>query len=356
MRPLTALFILGLFSGTLVAQEGTLAVSGPSPINFAYTIDGAVPAPAVLTASNVGDQTVKLDWITSISGTLAARITPVPATGSIPPFGSSQNIEVYIDPVGLTVGNYTGLVRVVHKKNGGGNGNIINFAVNLAVSERTFVVGDKLVGSIDAVDDTDHAWFTALKGMTLRLEVKPSGGIEKFRISIVDELDAVVKSWLLKPTETLKKQYEMEASGNFLLRVEEVKGLGSYTILTERKLPDRAKPHTYTKAEPKKGETFVEFKIGALAGAVVNANVFPKGGLLLTDIAVSFLDPTGAAVDIDAYKVTSLVAVHLVKVPLTLTGDYILRVDGLTIAGDMVRVPIAPFQPAAGITAVDLDA
>ncbi|MBI4878705.1 MAG: choice-of-anchor D domain-containing protein [Planctomycetes bacterium] len=340
----------------VTVPEGTLSVTGPNPIAFAYDAGGIPPDPVVLTLSNSGNQTVKLDWITAISGTLASRITAVPATGSIPPSGSPQTVEIQIDPIGLANGNYTGLVTITHQMNGGGNGNIFNFNVTLAVTKKSFAVGDTLLGSIDAEDDSDAAWFDGLKGMTLLLKIKPGDGIEKMRVCIVDEFDAVVKSWTLKGGETHNKQFDLEDSGFFALRFEGKKGTGDYKVLTDRKLPDRAKPRTFTKAEPKAGQSLVEFKIGALAGAIVNANVFPKGGLLLTDITVTLLDPTGAVVNITAYKVTSLVAVHLVKVPLTLNGDYTLRVEGLIIVGDMVTVPIAPFQPVLGIADVDLDA
>lgn len=347
--PLAALAFFLLAAGPARAQN--LCVDAP-PSDQTVSWSPGMPAPPefTFTLSNCGDPQAQIDYSIAVLGQLANVFSVTPSNGTIPPGGGPVTVTGTID-TSADPGSYFGAVRFFD-----GPTVVQSWLLTVEIGDAAeFVPGDTLVGVIDGAGDTDAGRFEGLKKMVVKIKVQPDpGSTAGMLVEVVDLFGGPVKQWNVKPGKGLKKKVKLPASESYVLRFTGTQGQGGFTAKTKYKLPKIAKPRLVKNLSPKNAGEAVSAAFGGLAGGIVSANVLPVGGVPVSQISASILDPQGGAVNTSGHKSSTNVGIHFVNVPIDETGVYQVQVTGLN-PGEKVKIALVPEPPAQGGDTVDVD-
>ena len=264
--------------------------------------------------------------------------------------GQSAPVDLTFDSTGLVDGAYT---TTLHFENDGDANNHFDVPVLFTVQQpivMPFVPLDTLSGAVDFAGEWDSGSFSAVKGMWLKLGIASSGGDLAPIISLLDANDQLVKSYTLKHSEKVaKRTFVIKADGNYRIVVSGVGFTsGTYAITTEPKFPADAKPYTKKNQHGKIGGVPLLYKTRLLAGATLSAT-FEPATVITGPLGVELLDPTLVPIDVSGFtQPFGNGGLQLVGVPVSVAGQYTLRVSGLAFPKEKINISVTPAQPVGG--------
>ena len=229
---------------------------------------------------------------------------------------------------------------------GGGGFSGLEASWRQAYALRTeFTAGDRLQGSLDAIGQVKTAGFEGLEGMTLKLKF-PKSSAMKSRVTVRDDLGAVVAEWTVNHGKKTKKAAKLTRTGAHSLSVEALSGTpGPFEIATKRKLPPAARPSS-TAAKGSGDPKEASFTMVALPGASLEAVFLPKNGFT-GPMTLDVTQPDGAALAITTHALENG-GLSVDAIVVTDAGPYVFTVSGFAKKKEKVKAKLLPQQPPAG--------
>lgn len=226
-----------------------------------------------------------------------------------------------------------------------------NFAVgslsftNGVTEADTFQIGETLRGYVAGFGDVRMVEFVGQAGAQLHLACASDDSTARVRIQLITPALEEERSVVAELAATADEvTLPMDLSGTYLLRFESISDdPGSFAIETSLTVPDES-PSVMLKG--KKGGPAQDFVFDAVAGTGLAGSLVPNSKVK-KDVTVELLDPSLALVDLTG-SVAKLGAhgVQLTNVALTETGEYTLRVSGLTSTKHKLAVELVLTLPA----------
>lgn len=317
-------------------------VGSPNSLTVGAKVDGPNPAPQTLMVANCA-ATSGILIFTVFEQTPAPWLDVTPSTGFAVAGFEPQPVTLLFNTLGLGKGEYSTTLQIV---NFGNPGDTELVTVTLVVDDIVVRPGDLVLGTIDEADEADECVFSGVAGMKFKVKVEAQTGNLRPKITILDHDDrTIVQSWTLPhSSKALKKSAKLPESGKFILRIEGEGGsVGAYEVLTGLKLPPAARKQKKT-LKPVAGSNEASVGILALPGGELDFSVTPKK--FTGPLTVSFLPPTGGAVDISANTQSDPDGgATVTAVPLDLVGEYTITLGGFATDGEKVKLVVTPTQP-----------
>lgn len=209
----------------------------------------------------------------------------------------------------------------------------------------SFLIGQTIRGYVSGFGDVRFVAFAGQAGAILHLACSSDDSIARLRIQLVtpqleEERSVVAQLGTTADDVTLP----MDEDATYLLRIESISDdPGLFALETSLTVPDTS-PSAMLKG--KKGGPKQDVVFAAVAGTGLSGSLVPNGKVK-KDVTVELLDPAGSPIDLTG-SVAKLGAhgVQLTNVALASTGDYTLRVAGLTSTKHKLAVELVLTLPA----------
>lgn len=341
-----------------------LNVAGPLNVETQYTLGDAQPSGQSWTVINSGAAGTSLNWDVT-EDPAASWFSLTPSSGTQPTGGGINSVGSF-DLAGLAAGTYATTLKFRNTEAPSDATQSFDIPVTLIVANPKFIPGQRLTGTIPTPEKIRSIDVDVLAGMKMTFRVRTTEGTLKPRLQILDAQGAELKTFTFKKSKKFaKKTFTFANNGTHTVRVfGDGVTSGAFEITTQRKLPKLALPRSLKNVTATEDYLIVEVPVLSLKGALLNVNVLGTTFNANT-LTRTFLSPTDSVYNVGAYSQSVGNGAYLVQVPLTQTGEYVLRLSGFNTK-DMVtglkpnplekcNVSISPIQPVEGEGSVDLD-
>lgn len=220
----------------------------------------------------------------------------------------------------------------------------VTFTVGTTEAD-TFLIGQTLRGYVAGFGDVRMVEFDGQAGASLHLACSSDDSIARLRIQLVtpqleEERSVVAQLGATADDVTLP----MDLDGTYVLRIESIShDPGLFALTTSITVPDTS-PSVMLKG--KKGGPTQDVVFAAVAGTALSGSLVANAKVK-KDVTVTLLDPNDAPVDLTGLSAKlGAHGVQLTNVALASTGDYTLRVSGLTSTKHKLAVELVLTLPA----------
>lgn len=209
----------------------------------------------------------------------------------------------------------------------------------------SFLIGQTIRGYVAGFGDVRMVEFEGQAGASLHLACSSDDSIARLRIQLVtpqfeEERSIVAQLGATADEVTLP----MDLDGTYLLRIESMSDdPGLFALATSLTVADTS-PSVMLKG--KKGGPTQDVVFAAVAGTALSGSLVANAKVK-KDVTVTLFDPDDVEVDLTGVSATlGAHGVQLTNVALASTGDYTLRVAGLTSTKHKLAVELVLTLPA----------